>query len=435
MRKNIWLYALSIPVCLFLALIVYHLPPVYDRLAWRVDEQVLRFKYWLNPPEEVVFVPGQQPEDVVASPTPAPSPTPQPSPTPTPVEPEITSTPPPSPTPTATPEPLPAQVSLQGVRYEDQHGRFNYCAPATLSMALSYWGYGGNRDTIGPVIKPDPKDKNVMPYEMETYVEEQAGLRAVTRIGGDLDVIKRFVAAGYPVLVEKGVYFRDIGGVVSWMGHYEVITGYDDEAGVLIGQDSYVGPDQRRPYDDFIRSWRAFNYTYLVIYDPEKEAEVLEILGPDADETANAQRAAQKASDEIFALTGIDQYFAWFNRGSSLVELQDYAGAAAAYDEAFLLYPSIPEKDRPWRMLWYQTGPYFAYFYSGRYYDVLSLAENTLATLQSEKNLEESYYWRAMAKAALGDTSGAVEDYRLSLQYHEDFPPALYQLQLLGYAP
>src|SRR5690606_14052242 len=125
-----------------------------------VDEQVLRFKYWLNPPEEVVFVPGQQPEDVVASPTPAPSPTPQPSPTPTPVEPEITSTPPPSPTPTATPEPLPAQVSLQGVRYEDQHGRFNYCAPATLSMALSYWGYGGNRDTIGPVIKPDPKDKN-----------------------------------------------------------------------------------------------------------------------------------------------------------------------------------------------------------------------------------------------------------------------------------
>ena len=146
----------------------------------------------------------------------------------------------------------------------------------------------------------------------------------------------------------------------------------------------------------------------------------------------NFQRAAQKASDEIYALTGIDQYFAWYNRGTNLVQLQDYAGAAQAYDQAFAVYPSIPENERPWRMLWYQTGPYFAYFYSGRYYDVLNLATTTLDAMQSDKNLEESYYWRAMAKAALGDSTGAIQDYRTSLQYHPGFSPALYQLKVLG---
>ncbi len=55
----------------------------------------------------------------------------------------------------------------------------------------------------------------------------------------------------------------------------------------------------------------------------------MELLGPDADEGTNIQRAAKKASDEIYGLEGIDQYFAWFNRGTNLRLLQDYAGAAA----------------------------------------------------------------------------------------------------------
>lgn len=83
-------------------------------------------------------------------------------------------------------------------------------------------------------------------------------------------------------------------------------------------------------------------------------------------------------------------------------------------------------------MLWYQTGPYFAYYGVQRYYDLLYLADNTLKVMQGEKNLEESYYWRGMARAALGDTATAIEDFRLSLQYHPDFNPAIYQLKLLG---
>jgi hypothetical protein len=399
MRASRLLFLLVIPLVCLLSIGIYYLPPVHSRLAWRLDELVLRIKYTLNPPGEAVFIPQQAGTQVVETALPPiPSPTAL-RPTPTsaaqqtddPSTPGVDSpTPMPTVVPTITPTPLPERVELQGVRYEDQHGRLNYCAPANLSMALSYWDWQGNRDVVGPVLKPDQRDKNVMPAEMAWYVENETDLKVVSRVGGDLDLLKRSIATGFPVLVEKGVYFRDLTGVVSWMGHYLVLTGYDEQEGVFIAQDSFVKPDNRIPFEDMLKGWRAFNYLYLIIFPAEKETEVMALLGAEADETVNFQNSALRASNEVLGLTGIDQYFAYFNRGSSLVQLQDYAGAALVYDEAFKIYPTIPEAERPWRMLWYQTGPYWAYFYSQRYYDTLYLADGTLNAMQSDKNLEES---------------------------------------------
>jgi len=419
-------------IFLLLFVLLYNLPPIHNRISWRVDEWKLRVQYAMNPPEEVVFKPQST---LNATPTPLPSQTLTSTTTavPSPTSPLETLAP--TPTSVPLPTPIPAKVELQGIKYEDQHDRWNYCAPANLAMALSFWDWKGDKNVVGPQIKPDPKDKNVMPYEMADYIEQETDLKVVVRSGGNIETLKRFIAAGFPVMVEKGVYFRDISGIVSWMGHYEVFNGYDDAEKVLIGQDSFVGADQRSPYESVEKGWRSFNNIYLVIYPPAREVEVMTLLEENADETINLQNAAQKASEEIYLTTGIDQFFAWYNRGTSLMQLQDYSGAALAYDQAFSIYPSISEKERPWRMLWYQTGPYFAYFYVGRYYDVIALADQTLNSIQTEKNLEESYYWRGMARASLGDTSGAAEDYRFALQYHPNFGPALYQLGQLGVAP
>ncbi|HZD56253.1 MAG TPA: tetratricopeptide repeat protein, partial [Anaerolineales bacterium] len=318
--------------------------------------------------------------------------------------------------------------------YEDQHGRFNYCGPSNLSMALTFWGWKGNRDVVGRAIKPENDDKNVMPYEMADFAETQAGLGSAVRVGGDLDLVKELVANGFPVILEKGTFLTDLAGEFSWMGHYQLVTGYDQAKQILIVQDTYIGPDHEMSYQDILDGWRAFDYLYIVIYPPDRETEVKAILGSRWDETTSEQTAAQVASEEVYTLSGRDQFFAWFNRGTSLMMLQDYAGAAQAYDQAFSVYPSIPEEERPWRMMWYQTGPYFAYFYSGRYYDVIDLATRTLANM-SKPALEESFYWRGMAKAALGDTSGAIADYRASLKLHPDFEPSSYQLKLLGASP
>lgn len=406
------------------SVLIYNLPPVHARLAWRVDNLLTSLKYALNPPESVVFIPAE---------TALPSPTLPPSATPTatiqPSGPTATSAP--SLTPTVTATPLPGFVKLDGVTYEDQHGRLNYCGPANLAMALTYWGWDGNRDTVGYAVKPNADDKNVMPYEMADFISANTGLSSVTRLGGDIELVKSLVASGFPVLLEKGTFLRDLAGEVSWMGHYQLVTGYDEAKGILIVQDTYVGADHEMSYEDILTGWRAFNYLYLVAYPPEREAEVLALLGPRWDETASIQLAAERASLEIFRTEGRDLFFAWFNRGTSLMLLQDYGGAAQAYDQAFAnIYPGIPEDERPWRMMWYQTGPYWAYFYSGRYYDVINLATTTLDTM-SKPVLEESFYWRALAKEALGDTSGAIADLKEAVKLNPNFATGIYQLERL----
>jgi tetratricopeptide (TPR) repeat protein len=412
---------------LTLSILVYNLPSVQDRVGWRVSELRARIKYALSPPEEAVFTPDPTLQAMVQTTlsalTPTATLTSTPGPTPTPTV---------TPTPTIEPTPLPASIQLKGVRHEYQ--KWNNCGPANLSMALSYWGWQGDQRDTAAYLKPNARDKNVMPYEMAGYVEDETGFSVIVRVGGDLDLLKRFIAAGFPILVEKGFEGEGFDG---WMGHYEVLTGYDDVRQRFTAQDSYIMADLPVPYADLLLHWRAFNYLYLVIYPADREAEVMSLLGPDADEAFNNQAAAQKASDEIFATSGRDQFFAWFNRGTSLVRLQDYTGASQAFDQAYAIDAEIAVTDpdhRPWRMLWYQTGPYYAYFFTGRYGDVINLATQTLVNA-SEPTLEESWYWRARARAAGGDSAGAIEDLQTSLGYHPGFAPSLELLQALGVTP
>ncbi len=421
---------LLLGLCILMGAFVYRLPPVYERLGWRVSQWRAQLQYALSPPGEAVFTPNPTIAAMFQETMAALSPTPNPNPPSAAPGPSAT----PSVTPTQTPEPtpLPGSVRLNGVRHEYQ--KWNNCGPANLAMALSYWDWQGDQRPIAAFVKPNPRDKNVMPYEMAAYVEEATNLSVLVRVGGDLDLLKSFLAAGFPVMVEKGF---EGPGFDGWMGHYEVVTGYDDSKEQFTVQDSYIMPDLPIAYEDLERYWRHFNYTYLVIYPPAREEEVLQLLGPHVDETYNMEYAAQKASDEIFRLSGREQFFAWFNRGTSLMRLQDYGGAAAAYDQAFQIDAQLAVTDpehRPWRILWYQTGPYWAYYYTGRYYDVLSLANFTLENM-SEPAVEESFYWRALAKEALGDVSGAIEDLRKALKWHPDWIPALQQLDRLGATP
>ena len=41
------------------------LPPIHDRLAWRVDNLRVAIQRYFNPPEEVVFTPQEQIEVIV----------------------------------------------------------------------------------------------------------------------------------------------------------------------------------------------------------------------------------------------------------------------------------------------------------------------------------------------------------------------------------
>jgi hypothetical protein len=426
-RQTVGCFILILVGLCLMGFILYQIPPINDRLAWRVESVQARLRYAINPPEQAVFEPAGQPLPNLADSLP--TATTAPTSTVTPTLPGPTDTPLPTPTPTLPPTPLPPQALLTGISHMYQG--WNNCGPANLAMALSYWVWDGDQYDTAAVLKPNKRDKNVMPYEMVDFVNDQTSLRALTRVGGDLEMLKALIAAGFPVVVEKGFEGPRFEG---WMGHYQVVNGYDDAAQVFYVQDSYDGPDVKVPYGQMVERWRAFNNTYIVIYPPEKEEQVLSILGPQADPTANYQAALQKNLAESSSLSGRDLYFSLFNRGSNLVALHDYQNAAIAYDAAFANYASIPAAQRPWRMLWYQTGPYFAYYYTDRYQDVIDLA-NFAFENEHEKILEETFYWRGMARLALGDTAGAIADFRKSATVHPDFIPAVQQLTALGEEP
>ena len=429
--NRIW----AIPISVILIIGIYFIPPVHSRLAWRLELMRTEIKYFINPPEEAVFQPQQQ------SPT-------QMLQTAAAHTPETTLTPIPSPTlqPTITVTPLPATVMLQGVKYEQQHGQRNYCGPANFSMALTYWGWDGNRDVIGKVVMPvNDKDKNVMPYELQDYITDNVpGMTSIIRNGGDIETLKRLVSAGFPVVVEIGVYEVDLNGKYSWLGHYGFVTGYDDASQMIIYQDSYQpdpamnpGPNRKIGYEKLIRHWRAFNYVFIVVYPVEKQNVMLNLLGPLADEEQANRHALEVASIESKTLTDVDEFFAWFNAGTSHVALFEYADAAVAYDYAFNLYAKleVDSSVRPYRMMWFQTGPYKAYYYTNRFSDVIDLANTTLNDTIAEPVLEESLYWRGMAYYMAGKIDLAVKDYRAALKVHPKWLPATQALQDLGLQP
>jgi len=109
--------------------------------------------------------------------------------------------------------------------------------------------------------------------------------------------------------------------------------------------------------------------------------------------------------------------------GSSLVAQGRYQEAAAAFDQA------NRTGQLPWRMHWYQFGPFEAYFQVGRYEDVLSLVR---INQNNARELEETYYWQGRVLEAQGNPQGAAASFRRALGYNPHFDAAREALERLN---
>jgi tetratricopeptide (TPR) repeat protein len=211
----------------------------------------------------------------------------------------------------------------------------------------------------------------------------------------------------------------------DWLGHYQTVVGYDDSQAVFYVYDSWLGTgtgDVGLPerYSDFDSRWQHFNRVFIAIYEKDREGVVQQILGDRSDLTQANQHALDVALEEANA--NRQNGFAWFNIGSSYTELGDFERAAAAYDRALQL-------DLPFRMLWYQFGPFEAYFEAGRYDDVLALATNNLNT--AGNYVEETFYWQGRVYAAQGRASEASAAFQRALSYNPNFAAAQEALNTL----
>jgi tetratricopeptide (TPR) repeat protein len=329
-----------------------------------------------------------------------------------------TFTPPP---PTATAVPIPAAAQLEGITHQFQE--WNNCGPATLAMTLSYFGIRTNQTTTAAVLKPNPEDRNVSPEEMAAYVNNQTDLQALTRVNGDAYTIRRLIANGFPVILEIGIdppgEFRWLG----WYGHYMLVVAYDDAEQQFWVYDSWLGTSDEPlqnadangrdlPYADVDAYWPHFNRNYIVLYEPTRAAEVAAIIGDNMDDAVMWQNALQTVRAETAAAP--DNAFNWFNLGTAYNTLGQYQEAAGAFDQALAI-------GLPWRMLWYQFGPYEAYYQTGRYDDVILLAD---VTLENRPYFEESFYYKGLAEEALGNLADAQENLQLAADFNPNFTPA-----------
>jgi tetratricopeptide (TPR) repeat protein len=398
MSKRIRNILIGLAGLLLLAGLVYQIPYVKSVILWRIEVWSTYFKNLVDP---VGNMPTPLPSTPFATFTPEP-------PTPTPLATEQ---------PTATLPPLPTQVSLPLPKYEVQG--INNCGPATLAMTLRMYGWEGDQYDIAKIIKPIDKDRNVNPDELRYYILNEAGwLRAEFRVAGDITLLKRLLAANYPVIVEEASTLnpQDANGPNDdlWDAHYLLISGYDDTAKVLTAQDPLRGPDKKIPYDQFVVDWKPFNYVYMVIYLPQDEEQVKSILETNWDADRNRQNALAIAQAAI--TSDPNDKFAWFNLGSNLVYFDRYQEAAQAYDKAFTI--GLPQ-----RMTRYQFGPFFAYYNNDQIDYLLTLTENTYKPINGYY-AEEALLWHGYGLYRKGDYEGALKDWKKALEVHPDYHDA-----------
>ncbi len=290
---------------------------------------------------------------------------------------------------------------------------WNNCGPAALTNALVHFGYVDDQYRAAKWLKPNHEDKNVSAWQMAEFVNTQIPelpIRAIVRDGGTLELLRTLMVNGFPVLVEQGYEPANY----TWMGHYLLLSGYDEALSEFNSVDSFKGPNTRYRYDEIEKYWQHFNYKFIVLYTVNREEELMALLGDDADEWQNQINALELARAEAIA----DQAdpHAWFNMGSSFVALGMYDAAAQAYDKAISL-------GLPWRMFWYQFGAFEAYYHTGRYDDMIRIARQN----QNDGGghyVEETYYYLGMAREGRGEVDMALQNYNTALSFNPNFRPA-----------
>lgn len=336
-----------------------------------------------------------------------------------------------TPTVTPTPTPIPDHVQLEGISRIQQS--FNNCGPANLTQVLNWYGDETTQTEAAAYLKPNPEDRNVSPWQLSDYVNDFSELRSTVHSGGDIELVKRLVAAGFPVVIEKG-YEPNTDGASGWFGHYLTVFGYDDREGVLYSMDTYLKVDpvngRADPYEEIEYYWQHFNYTFYVVYEPEQEQEVLELIGPELlDPLMMWENTVVRAQEDIEQ--DPENAFAWFNLGTSLTRIGEITGEAEFYQNGAAAFDQARTIGLPPRMLWYEFRPYLAYMKVGRYDDMLEIADAVFAT-QGGLNVEETYLYQGHALLFQGDVGGAANAYEKALQLNENFYPAEIALQSLG---
>jgi len=288
---------------------------------------------------------------------------------------------------------------------------FNNCGPASLSMALTYYGITKTQEELGQELRPyqnpqgDNDDKSVTLTELGEKAKKY-GFIYYHRPNGSIELIKLFITYDIPVIA------RTITKEGEDIGHFRVIKGYNDNEGVLIQDDSLQGKDLLYTYKNFNNIWKAFNYEYLVLAKPEQEKLVGAILGKNID-FINSWRLASEFAEEQLKQDPNDIY-ARFNLSVALYNIKDYQGSVNEFEKI--------ENKLPFRTLWYNTEPILSYFELGDYKRVFDITDKILNN--GNRAFSELYIVRGEIYKKQGNTIASRQEFDKAVLYNKNLRSA-----------
>lgn len=315
--------------------------------------------------------------------------------------------------PKTSPFPTLPPIPLSKVLFTDYHifQTFNNCGPAALSMALRFYGIDISQTELGNALRPyqvpngDNDDKSVTLDELAEKSIEY-GFIPFHRPMGNPKLVRQFIANGMPVITRTWTKpDEDI-------GHYRVIKGYDETAGVFIQDDSLQNKNLKYTYEEFNEIWKKFNYEYLVLAPKEKQKLAEQILGENKDVKIAWQNAVINSESEL-KLNQNDIY-AGFNLSVSLYNIGNFKRSTEEFEKV--------EDKLPFRTLWYQIEPVISYQKLKKYDRVFEITDRILNN--ENRAFSELYYIRGEIYQEQGNIDLAKTEFEKAVFYNKNFKDA-----------
>lgn len=313
---------------------------------------------------------------------------------------------------TENPEPTKYQLQAppsQKILQTDYHvfQSFNNCGPASLSMALRFYGIEKSQEELGRSLRPyqnaagDNDDKSVTLEELARE-SEKYGFISYRRPNGNAEKIKLFITYGMPVITRTWLHADED------IGHYRVVKGYNEETKQLIQDDSFQNKNLWYSYEDFNKIWEKFNYEYLVLVPKDKQKIVEAILGEDVDEKTAWQKAVER-SKKILAANPND-VTARFNLSIAYYNTGDFKKSVEEFEKV--------ENQLPFRTLWYQIEPIQAYYELGNYDRVFAITDKILNN--QNRAYEQAYLVRGKSYQKQGRNDLARAEFEKAVFYNKN---------------